>query len=73
MVHNGFVTKLLYSFVFFQKCSTDEETSIKGKDHTHFMAFLSIYLAVVTSIMIIFAKTDYKRRRANEVTNKHND
>ena len=56
----------------FQKCSTESNTDIVGKDHTHFMAFLSIYLTLATTVLMVFVTTTYKRRLANQVQ-EHKD
>ena len=49
-----------------QVCSTSDNANIKGMDHTHFIVFVSIYLTIIVIGMLVFLKTDYNRRSANQ-------
>ena len=57
---------LMYATNFFSQACTGSGSEVVGKDHTHFMVFGDIALAICVVIMLLFLKVDYKRSRANQ-------
>ena len=49
-----------------QTCEPDSDGNATGKDHTYFLMFLSGYLTIIISALVIFVNGEYKRRIANK-------